>query len=301
MAKKSQWNTKMFTDYVFETFGDEFEVRGDYIGNQTKILMYHTECDREFEVRPGNFKIRKRCPLCHGTFKKSTEQFKKEVQSLDGNEHEVLGEYSGAKENVLMKHNKCGSDYNVTPTDFLSGGNRCPECAKNKKKDTKAFKKEVCELIGDEYEVVGDYTTSKMPILIKHNICGYKFEKTPELFLIGLRCPDCGLKRRSGENHYKYNPDLTQEERLRRDMFNGEIRKWRELVFIRDNFTCKICNVKGGRLNAHHINSWNKHEDDRFILDNGITLCEDCHKNFHFQYGYGNNTRKQFEKFAASF
>ncbi len=34
----------------------------------------------------------------------------------------------------------------------------------------------------------------------------------------------------------------------------------------------------------------------RTTLTNGITLCETCHKNFHHQYGYGNNTKKQFEK-----
>src|SRR5690606_4621610 len=101
-----RWNTEMFTNYVFETFGNEFEVRGDYIDNLTKILMYHTKCAREFEVRPGNFKTRKRCPLCYGKFKKTTDQFKDEVKELVGNEHEVLSEYVNAKANVLMRHNK---------------------------------------------------------------------------------------------------------------------------------------------------------------------------------------------------
>lgn len=296
-----RWNTEMFSNYVFEAFSDEFEVRGNYVDNLTKILMYHKECNREFEVRPGNFKTRKRCPLCFGTFTKTTDQFKEEVKNLVDDEHKVLGDYIGAKVNVLMRHNKCGFEYNVTPTDFLSGGNRCPECARNKKKDTESFKKEVYELVGDEYEIVGEYTTSKSPVLIKHTICGCTFEKTPELFLIGIGCPDCGLEKRSGENHYKYNPDLTEEERLRRDMFNGEIRKWRDRVFIRDEFTCKVCNGTGGRLNAHHLNSWDQYEEERLNLDNGITLCEACHKGFHSQFGYGNNTQKQFKEFIASF
>ncbi len=29
---------------------------------------------------------------------------------------------------------------------------------------------------------------------------------------------------------------------------------------------------------------------------NGITLCEKCHDNFHLHYGYGDNTKEQFEE-----
>ena len=32
-------------------------------------------------------------------------------------------------------------------------------------------------------------------------------------------------------------------------------------------------------------------------MTNGVTLCEDCHKEFHKIYGYGNNTEKQYEEF----
>lgn len=295
-----RWNTEIFSDYVQEVFGDEFKVLGEYVNNNEKILMYHLKCNREFEVRPGNFKTRKRCSLCFGKFKKTTDDFKSEVFALVGTEYKVLGEYKHAKENIEMRHNKCDSSYKVTPTDFLSGGNRCPECAKNKKKNTQTFKEEIYILTGHEYEIIGEYITSKTPISIKHVSCGSTFEKTPELFLIGLRCPKYGLKRRSGENHYKYNPDLTKAERARRDMFNGEIRKWRDQIFTRDKYTCKKCGDFGGKLNAHHINSWDKHIDSRFDLKNGITLCEKCHKRFHSKYGYGNNTMDEFIEFLAS-
>ena len=49
-------------------------------------------------------------------------------------------------------------------------------------------------------------------------------------------------------------------------------------VFERDRFTCQHCGQKGGYLHAHHILSWAKYPEHRYILSNGITLCISCHK-----------------------
>lgn len=75
---------------------------------------------------------------------------------------------------------------------------------------------------------------------------------------------------------------------------------WRNSVFSRDNYTCQCCkDNKGGNLNAHHKNSYTCYENERYNIDNGVTLCEDCHQKFHDIYGYGNNTEKQFNEFIA--
>jgi hypothetical protein len=59
---------------------------------------------------------------------------------------------------------------------------------------------------------------------------------------------------------------------------------WRKQVFVRDGFKCQICEKVGGKLNAHHICEWHKYKDLRFAIDNGITLCEDCHKKIHHKF-----------------
>lgn len=61
---------------------------------------------------------------------------------------------------------------------------------------------------------------------------------------------------------------------------------WRTAVFNRDEYTCQKCDTEArGRLNAHHILPFAQHPSYRFNVDNGITLCEDCHQSFHQQYG----------------
>ena len=66
-----------------------------------------------------------------------------------------------------------------------------------------------------------------------------------------------------------------------RDRNTTDYKNWRSSVFIRDNFTCQHCYIYGVKLNAHHIKKWSDFEELRFDINNGITLCTQCHKNIH--------------------
>ena len=67
---------------------------------------------------------------------------------------------------------------------------------------------------------------------------------------------------------------------------NIESRLWREAVFARDNWTCQECgDNRGGNLNAHHKKSFSRYPKLRLALDNGITLCKNCHIKVHKKGG----------------
>lgn len=101
----------------------------------------------------------------------------------------------------------------------------------------------------------------------------------------------------SGVNAPSYNPNKPQEEREIERKY-AEYYEWRRKVFERDNYTCKKCGDKtGGNLVAHHILNYNEHKDLRTKLENGITFCDCCHKEFHSIFGYRNNNNFQIEKF----
>ncbi len=84
-----------------------------------------------------------------------------------------------------------------------------------------------------------------------------------------------------GSNSRFWRGGLTDENRGHRNSVQYTI--WREQVFKRDNWTCQECNTRSGNgkkviLNADHIKAWSKFPKLRFELNNGRTLCLDCHK-----------------------
>lgn len=79
-----------------------------------------------------------------------------------------------------------------------------------------------------------------------------------------------------------------------------ENKLWRKSVYERDNYTCQKYGTTGGRLNAHHINNFADFPELRFAIDNGITLSEKAHREFHKKYGRHNNTREQLMEFLSN-
>lgn len=86
-------------------------------------------------------------------------------------------------------------------------------------------------------------------------------------------------------------------------------RQWRSDIFTRDNFICQRCNKKGGILNAHHIEAFNKIVKENNIkyieealnceelwnINNGITLCLECHIKTDNYLKHNNYAKKQLK------
>lgn len=72
---------------------------------------------------------------------------------------------------------------------------------------------------------------------------------------------------------------------------------WAKRVKVRDRFACQMCGDTNTYLHSHHLMSWDMFIDQRFDLNNGITLCQLHHEYFHRVYGSGRNTKYQFEEF----
>lgn len=67
------------------------------------------------------------------------------------------------------------------------------------------------------------------------------------------------------------NPKTTRPEYVR----------WRKKVLQRDHWTCQDCQKVGGELHCHHIKRWVDDIRARYDVNNGITLCVECHRGRH--------------------
>lgn len=76
--------------------------------------------------------------------------------------------------------------------------------------------------------------------------------------------------------------------------------RWAKKVKKRDKFACQVCLKENTYLNSHHMNSWDMFTKERYDINNGVTLCYQCHNKFHDIYGRGRNTKFQFKEFKET-
>lgn len=76
--------------------------------------------------------------------------------------------------------------------------------------------------------------------------------------------------------HWRENNGIGENSKKRNDY---AYRKWRKQVIERDG----VCQRCGGneKLEAHHIKDFALYPFERLELNNGIALCEKCHKQVH--------------------
>ena len=146
---------------------------------------------------------------------------------------------------------------------------------------------------------------SAIKVFIECDCCGKKYWLRYNQYLMYKRgdknyCCNCSKTVfNSGENNPNWNPNLTDEERINKRKYE-EYTEFVKKVLARDNYTCQCCGkYESGKGVVHHLDGYNWCIEKRTDETNGITLCENCHDNFHTIYGYGNNTRGQFEEWIG--
>jgi hypothetical protein len=190
----------------------------------------------------------------------------------------------------------CGNNFSTSFSHFKRGV-RCATCAIKRSADAKrlnpSYVKEQFENEG--FQLLDDFTESGTRMRC---ICprGHELSMDWEHFKLGNRCIQCHMDDHRGANHPNWNPELTQEDRENKRRIDG-IDEWRLAVFHRDDFTCQKCKCRGGKLHAHHIRNYANNKDLRVVVNNGATLCEDCHRGFHGRYGHKNTNEEQLNEY----
>lgn len=201
---------------------------------------------------------------------------------------------------------KCGNEFErtirVIKNNKSEDGMFCDECNKKRLRDKfkltfndlkDIFNQKGCVLLSKEEDYKN--ASSRLKIIAA---CGHEHETTYTSFrnVKFAYCEECSKYVCSGENYYNWKGGTYNDESIKfRKTF--EFKRWRFSVFKRDKFTCRCCNKKAVNINAHHLDGYNWCEEKRVDVNNGVTLCEECHVDFHREYGFGDNTREQYYKF----
>lgn len=124
----------------------------------------------------------------------------------------------------------------------------------------------------------------KMSLASKGKPKSAKHIKNMKKALKGIKKPKWSKERkiessinRKGEKCYwLWKGGITPLNKLARKSIEWKL--WHSDVFERDNWTCQTCGARGIYLEVHHIKSWSKFPELRYVLENGVTLCRECHK-----------------------
>lgn len=132
--------------------------------------------------------------------------------------------------------------------------------------------------------------------------CGNKCTVSEDRLISGntQTCGDRSIHY-SGSNNGNWKGGITPQ--LISERTSLQYNNWRDEVYKKDWYTCQCCGKsKNINKNAHHIYNFSDNENKRYLLSNGILLCDECHSatiptGFHFLYGTKNNTPQQLEEY----
>jgi very-short-patch-repair endonuclease len=226
IRKKRGKGHKGFCEELEKIYPNEFNVLEQYQNVDTPIMVEHKICGYRRKARPQDLLDGTGyCPKCSKRVHKDTKYFKQEVYDLVEDDYTVLGEYTGANDKILMRHNKCGNEYEVTPDKFLRG-RRCPKCKHS---------------IGEDKieKILKDNNISYIP---QHRFadCVYK---QPLIFDFYL--PDLNICIEfDGEQHYRAVDRFGGEKGLRRTQLRDS---------IKDNY-CRDSGIKMVRIPYNYMN-----------------------------------------------
>lgn len=109
---------------------------------------------------------------------------------------------------------------------------------------------------------------------------GYKWTTEQKAQLLGRIPWNKGKSFLKGNKHWNWQGGINPiNDTIRKSL---KYKSWREAVFKRDSYTCVICGLHSGNgkaviLHADHIKPFALFPKERFAINNGRTLCKDCH------------------------
>lgn len=278
-----RWNIERARD-LFESRGCEL-LETEYVNDRTQ-MRYVATCGHEHRISLNNFthgkgRLCEHCRRADNGVKRriGAESIRAHFESTGCTVIRDAARVTDKVRYVAL----CGHENEMDYNHFRAGGGRlCASCSRSVRYQIdyvrEAFEQAGCELLELEY------VNCKTPMRYIAQ-CGHESLISFDVF---LNAPHATKRCRNCHRHtYHETPS---------DRNRTAAKEWRKAVYQRDGFECQACGAHGGDLNAHHLAAYDAAPERRFDVDNGVTLCPNCHTMFHVTYGFGGNTPEQFEE-----
>lgn len=197
----------------------------------------------------------------------------------------------------------CGKNFYVKPSDYDERKYCSKKCYGLHRTLDHNWTTKICEICGSVFSVKPSHyykrVTCSKKCLSQHRKLSIG-EKSGKYEGIVKKCIVCGNEFHTKKSHYSrrkccskkcyalfQRTALTNEKNANwrgglsseglKIRSSANYKEWRFAVFTRDNFSCALCGAKGVYINAHHIKRFVDNQSLRLDINNGVTLCENCH------------------------
>lgn len=158
------------------------------------------------------------------------------------------------------------------------------------RRHTKEFIEELRErMIGNKYSINNTLSKEHKEKLRIINM-GNKYRANYRGWKHSIETRQKMSEAQKGDKSYLWMGGIASPYKMIRKSLKFKI--WREKIFERDGYICQNCDKWGRRLHPHHIKSFSQIVklnniktledalscDELWDINNGITLCEQCHK-----------------------
>ena len=190
---------KHFYENFKEGLGEDYELLHDAstIAKTSDVIgVKHTVCGTTFDLRAStlsNGYKPNRCPECRPTKRKTTEEFKEDINYKSNDSFEVLSGYTNRESRICFRHKKCGEVF-VSRAKDMAQDPKCPNCESVLNWLGRIHEKFSADfLIGHLDETI----VTNAPII--HKKCGHAF--AVDLTIFKGRCVNCSAHK--AEKYFK--------------------------------------------------------------------------------------------------
>lgn len=314
----------------YVSFINELNRRGDtlvgnYINAQTKLQIKYFKCQHLIEIKPDAYKHSCKCPICDG---------KQVVQGINDiatthphilqhlvNKEDAYKYTCGSNKKIEVYCETCGEKRMMIVQNVVRYGTNCKSCAFKGERNPfygQKHDEETCKKISD-----GLYTLYENGYVSpQKGVTRTEEQKAKISEALTGKCV--------GELSSNWKGGITPIKHHLR--YISTVEDWFTNSKKRTKYTCQLTGKPSSKLHSHHLYSFSNIVRDAHVVNNidikpqvkdytqeelklledyvnewhkdnsnAVVLCDEVHKLFHQEYGYGDNTPEQFEEFKQRY